>query len=270
LARSKDFKTWSEPKLVLSPDETDDLWCTRPQERTEFYNLSVFPHAGGYIGFPTVFRVESEVPRSATGPGQSRWNGPIDVEIASSADGEHWLRSWPRLNLIPQGAPGDFNGGAILGLAGAPVNTGTETWIYYSVLTTNHGGAMPPKRITIARADWRRDGFVSLDVGPEGGELQTRPVHFAVARLVINADVRHGALRAGIVELDGRAIEGLGLADCEPLQVDAISSEVHWKGGRRPPTDRAVRVQLEMANTRLFSIGSGGADAEHRTARPQP
>lgn len=256
LSRSMDFKTWSEPEVVLSPDEIDDTWATREGERTEFYNMSVFPHAGGYIGLPTVFRVEYQLPRGTTGPGQSTWAGPIDVEIASSVDGSKWQRAWPRQNLIPQGDPGTFNGGAILGLATAPVNYGKETWFYYTVLTTNHGGAMPPKRISIARAEWRRDGYVSLDAGPEGGKLETKPVQFGAAQLVVNADARLGSVRAAIVEVDGRAIEGLGLTDCEPLQADTVNGKMRWKSGRTPPTDRPVRVRLEMVSTRLYSLGS--------------
>ncbi len=256
LSRSRDFVTWSEPHLVLSPDEIDDLWVTRPGERTEFYNMSVFAHAGGFIGLPTVLRVEYQLPRSAVGKGQSPIAGPIDVEIASSLDGAHWQRSWPRSNVIPHGAPGTFNGGAILGLASSPVNAGKETWVYYTVLTTNHGGPMPPKRISIARADWRRDGFVSLDAGPEGGRLETKPLRLASARLVVNADARRGAVRAGLVEADGRAIAGLGLADSVPLTTDSISGLMRWKSGALPPADRPIRVLLELTSTRLFSLGT--------------
>jgi len=263
LSRSPDFKSWSKPEVVLSPDEIDDTWATRPGERTEFYNMSVFPHAGGYIGLPTVFRVEYELPRGSTGPGQSPWAGPIDVEIASSADGRQWQRAWPRLNLIPPGPPGTFNSGAILGLATAPVNYGDETWFYYTVLTTNHGGAMPPKRISIARAEWRRDGYVSLDAGPEGGRLETVPLRFGAPRLVLNADASRGAVRAAVVEADGRPIAGLGLDDCEPVSADSTRSLVRWKGGATPPTDRPVRVRLELISTRLYSLGS----VDHEDAR---
>lgn len=258
LSTSRDFRTWTSPRLVLSPDEADDLWTSRPEERTEFYNMSVFPHAGGFIGLPTIFRVEYELARGTTGPGQSRWNGPIDVEIASSADGFNWRRAWPRINLIPHGAPGEFNSGAILGLASAPVNYRDETWVYYTVLTTDHGGAMPPKRIAIARADWRRDGFVSLDIGPEGGDLQTKPLVFGAPCLVVNADASRGALRAAILEADGRPIEGLALTDCEPFASDSTSGVMKWNGGRQPPTDRPVWVVLQMHNCRIFSLRSGG------------
>jgi len=256
LSRSADFRQWSEPELVLSPDEIDDAWVTREGERTEFYNMSVFPHAAGYIGLPTVFRVEYELPRAQVGKGQSPWAGPIDVEIASSVDGREWRRAWPRMNLIPQGAPGTFNGGAILGLATAPVNFGDKSWFYYTVLTTNHGGPMPPKSISIARAEWRRDGYVSLDAGPEGGRLETVPLRFGVGQLIVNADASRGAVRAAIIEADGTPIAGLALADCEPMQADAVDAAMRWKSGATPPTDRPVKVVLELRSTRLFSLAS--------------
>lgn len=267
LSRSRDFSHWSEPELALSPDEIDDTWVTRPGERTEFYNMSVFPHAGGFIGLPTVFRVEYQMDRKLAGKGQSTWAGPIDVEIASSVDGACWRRSWPRSNIIPHGAPGTFNGGAILGLASSPVNAGKETWVYYTVLTTNHGGPMPPKRISIGRAAWRRDGFVSLDAGPEGGRLETKPLRLASPRLVINVDAQRGAVRVGMVEVDGRPIAGLSVADCEPLRSDSVVGAMRWKNGALPPTDRPVKVLLELTSARLFSIGTVDYTQDVRAAQ---
>jgi hypothetical protein len=267
LSRSRDFRNWSKPELVLSPDEIDDTWVTRPEERTEFYNMSVFPHAGGFIGLPTVFRVEYELKRSEVGKGQSTWAGPIDVEIASSADGARWIRAWPRASIIPPGEPGTFNGGAILGLASAPVNAGEQTWVYYTVLTTHHGGPMPPKRISIARADWRRDGFVSLDAGPSGGSLETKALRFSEPQLVLNIDAKHGSVRAAVVEADGRPVAGLGFDESVPAAGNAVATIARWRGDARIPTDRPVRVRLKLENARLYSLGS--ADYRRNPAEPK-
>ena len=46
LSRSLDFQEWTEPELVLAPDEIDDLWAAGPDQRTEFYIMSVFPSGG--------------------------------------------------------------------------------------------------------------------------------------------------------------------------------------------------------------------------------
>ena len=256
LARSRDFQTWTEPELVFTPDSEDDSWATRPGERTEVYNMSVYPHATGFLGLPLIFRVIGEHARDKVGPGQSPTDGPIDVQLATSADGRTWQRTWPRENIIPRGAPGTFDGGAILGVSSTPVHVGDETWVYYTALNTGHGAPMPPKRLTIGRAAWRRHGFVSLDAGPDGGRLETRPVRLAAANLIFNAAVQRGRLRVALREADGSPIAGFDLDDSETLAADATRWAARWTNGKPPPTDRPVRIVIEMTNARLFSISS--------------
>lgn len=256
LSRSLDFQQWSEPELVLAPDEADDAWVGRPRERTEIYNMSVLPHAAGFLGLPTMFRVMRETPRDQTAPGQSPVDGPIDVQLATSADGRTWKRLLPRVAVIPRGAPGSFDAGAILGVSSTAVHTDTETWVYYTAINTGHGAPMPPKRITIGRADWRRHGFVSLDAGPDGGRVETRPLQLAGPRLVVNADAAAGELRVALLEADGRPIAGYGSDDCEPLRSDATAFAVRWRGQVDLPRDRPVRVVLTLRNARLYSLSS--------------
>jgi len=248
LARSRDFQTWTEPELVFAPDAEDDAWASAPDQRTEVYNMSVFPHAAGFIGLPTMFRVTAaRRPKSELTPGQSPDDGPIDVQLATSADARTWHRTQPRLNVIPRGAPGSFDGGAILGVTSTCVHVGDETWVYYTGLTTTHGGPMPPKRLSIGRAEWRRHGFVSLDAGPNGGRVETKPVQLSTPTLVVNADASHGELRVALLEADGRPIYGGSV-----LRAD----NTRWRAFTNAPTDRPVRVVLELNNARLYSVSS--------------
>lgn len=254
LARSRDMQTWSQPELVFVPDAQDDAWVEAPTERTEVYNMSVYPHAGGLIGLPTIFRVMRERPREAIAPGQSPVDGPIDVEFATSVDGRTWQRTSRREVVIPRGVPGTFDAGAILGVASVPVHTARETWVYYTALTTGHGGPMPEKRIAIGRAEWRRHGFASLDSGPDGGLVVTRPLTLAGTSLIVNADASRGRLCVAVQEADGRAIRGLDFDDCTPLAADETGWTARWASGARPPTDRPVRIAVQMINASLFSL----------------
>jgi hypothetical protein len=252
LARSRDFQEWTEPELVFAPDEEDDAWCKKPHERTEVYNMSVFPHAAGFIGLPTIFRVTAaRRPKTELTAGQSPDDGPIDVQLATSADGRVWKRTQPRVNVIPRGVPGTFDGGSILGVSSTAVHVGDETWVYYTAMTTTHGGPMPPKRLTIGRAAWRRHGFVSLDAAGHG-RVETKPLRLGASSLVINADASRGELRVALLEADGRAIAGFGMEDSEPLRADAT----RWCAVAKAPTDRPLRVAVDMTNARLFSISS--------------
>jgi hypothetical protein len=216
----------------------------------------VYPHAGGYIGLAALFRRMSERPRDQLGPAQSPVDGPLDIQLAASADGVTWTRPWPRINLIPRGSPGTFDAGAILGVSSVPVHTERETWVYYTAVNTGHGAPMPPKTISIGRADWRLHGFASLDAGPEGGRLETVPLRLGHAGLVINADASRGRLRVALLEADGRAVPGYGLDDCVPLTSDETVWIARWMTRNTVPTDRPLRVAFELTAARLYSLSS--------------
>jgi hypothetical protein len=258
LSRSRDFETWSAPELVLVPDEADDEWTTSAEERTEIYDMAVYPHAAGFIGLPAMFRHCPQALQPADeAAGAVSADGPIDIQIVSSADGRTWRRSWPRIAVIPRGAPGTFDCGAILGVACAPVDTARETWVYYTAINSTHGAPVPPKRISIGRAEWRLHGFASLDAYVPTGRIETIALQITGPALVVNADASRGWLRVALLEADGRAVPGYGLGDCEPLTADATGWIARWRDKDGIPVDRPVRVVVEMSNAQLFSIASG-------------
>jgi hypothetical protein len=257
LARSRDFVTWSEAERVFVTDAYDHEWASQPDQRTDVYNMSVIPHAAGFVGFPAIFRITRTRQKSEIAAEQSGHDGPLDIQIATSRDGRIWQRATPRLPIIPRGGPGTFDGGALLGVTSTAVHTSTETWLYYTAINTGHGAPIPPKRLTIGRAEWRRHGFASLDAGPDGGRIETVPLRLSEPGLVLNADARRGQVAAALVAADGTALPGFSLADCEPLRTDATQWTVRWKSGQTVPTDRPVRVIIEFSNTALYSVGAG-------------
>jgi hypothetical protein len=161
--------------------------------------------------------------------------------------------------MIPRGAPGSFDGGAIFGVTSGTVEAGDETWLFYTALNTGHGAPIPPKRATIGRAAWRRHGFASLDAGPAGGLVETVPLRCATPGLILNADAARGEVRVALFEADGRPIAGRGLDDCEPLRADAVRRSVHWRGETTMPVDRPVRVRIALTNARLYSLTTADA-----------
>jgi hypothetical protein len=266
LARSRDFRHWSEAELVFAPDEADDDWPRRPSDRTEVYVMSVVAHAAGYMGFPAIFRhTPQELDGSPTAgggmlsreAGAVTGTGPLDIQLATSPDGVAWSRTWPRLAVIPRGPPGSYDGGAILNTASAPVDVGDQTWLYYTAISTGHGAPVPPKAISIGRADWRLHGYASLDAGPEGGEVRTKSITLGRSRLVVNADASRGELRVALLEADGRPIDGYALEQSEVLSSDATQWTARWRGRDAAPVDRPVQVLIAMYNARLYSLSSG-------------
>lgn len=202
LSVSKDMQNWSEPDLVMIADETDHEQARRLDGglHSEFYNMSAFPYAGQWIGMITVFR-RTGTPKIHKGRdwGQSPDDGPINVQLVHSRDGRKWERCSDRTPIIPLG-PEHYDSGSILGLCNAPVIVGDEIWMYYTAMTTTHGGYLPDKQMSIARAAWRIDGFVSLHAGNIEGIIETTPITTESGRLYINANVPKGKLQVEVLE----------------------------------------------------------------------
>lgn len=253
LSRSSDFENWSKSVPVLLADETDDQWVENDEQSTQFYNMSVYPHAGGFVGLATVFRVMQFGVRE---PGRSSNDGPIDVQMTTSTDGVNFRRTWPRINVIPRGAPGSFDGGAILGCTNTLLETNDETSVYYTGLTTGHGGPVGPKKLSIGRAAWRRSGFASLDADPVGGRVETKPLRLTHSTLVVNADAHRGELRVALLEADGRPIAGYELENSDVLRRDHTHWYASWDKSAEVPTDRPVRVVVEMTSSRLYALST--------------
>jgi hypothetical protein len=214
--------------------------------------MSVYPHAAGFLGLPAMFRVMAKT--KDVQPGQSPHDGPIDIQLATSSDGVKWNRTWPRMNVIPRGKPGSFDGGAILGVSSTAVDVGDHTWVYYTGLSATHGAPMGPKKLTIGRAEWRRHGFVSLDADPAGCRIETRPLRLGGGTLLINADATRGELRVCLLEADGRPITGFTAAQSDVLRSDATQWPARWDSGTPIPQDRDVRIVVEFSGASLYSV----------------
>lgn len=251
LATSGDMRSWSEPRLVMAPDERDDEQVREEGGvASEFYNMSAFPWGGQWLGLVTHFRYSGKPGES--GPGQSGDDGPIDVQLVHSRDGRSWSRCEDRSPVLPNG-PHGYDAGCILGVSNSPVVVDDEMWIYYSAITTTHGGYLPKKEISIARAAWRLDGWVSLDAGWEGGMVETVALNPAGSRLRVNADAARGELRVELLDDEGRILSGYGAEECESLREDGVDQAVRWKERKELPVGRPIRLRFLLQSARLFS-----------------
>ena len=251
LSVSTDMQDWSDPQLVMAPDRDDDEQ-TREIDGcfSQFYNMSAFPYGGQWLGLVTHFQYAG--PPTEVGPEQSRHDGPIDAQLVHSRDGRSWSRCEDRSPVIPNG-PHAYDAGCILGLANQPVVVGDEVWIYYTAITTTHGGYVPIKRITIARASWRLDGWVSLDAGPAVGTVETTDLHARGSRLQVNADAGGGELTVELADPSGASLPGYCHDDCDPVRIDGIRHIVRWGDRDRLPEGRPFRVRFRFRDASLYS-----------------
>jgi hypothetical protein len=88
------------------------------------------------------------------------------------------------------------------------------------------------------------------------GVLTTRPVVFSSPCLFVNANVRAGHLRVEILDADGTALRGYGLADCHPITGDSTRHPVTWAGRQdlAPLTGRSVRLRFHLGAGELYAF----------------
>jgi hypothetical protein len=253
LSTSQDMQNWSDPEPVMVTDEIDHKQARLREGGThsEFYNMSAFPYANQWLGLVTHFRRTGEP--SVKGPGQSSSEGPIDVQLVHSRDGRKWERCSDRSPVIPLG-PHPYDSGSILGVCNSPVIVGDEMWMYYTAMTTTHGGYLPDKMMSIARAAWRLDGMVSLWADDSTGVIETVPFIPEGRNLCVNADCRGGKFDVEVLDVNKKVIEGYSKNDCQHHKPDAVQQSIRWNEKKENlPSGRPICLRFFLEKGDLFS-----------------
>lgn len=267
---SQDFDEWSEPELVFQADDEDQELAreviarrlanpalqqtvvNHPEEHgVDVYNFSISRYESRYIGFASMFH---HVGRSVDGRNH---DGFHHVQLASSRDMYTWERQGERQPFIDSSPLG---GGAydtlqMLGPS-SPVRRDDELWFYYTgVKFRRPPQKWDPDYAAICLAVLRRDGFVSLGAGEEGGSLVTEPFTWEGERLCVNAVADDGAVTVELLDVDGRPVPGYGAEDATSLNEDSVRQAVVWGENSRLP-DRAngpIRLRVSLTNAEVYS-----------------
>jgi hypothetical protein len=178
--------------------------------------------------------------------------GIIDVQLVTSRDGRHWHRCSDRSPVIPLG-PHAYDAGSIFGLSNAPVMVGDEMWMYYTAVTTPHGGLPPDKEQSIALASWRIDGLVSLRANEKAGIIETDEFIPEGTHLFVNADVGKGRLMVEVTDSSGKVLEGFEKGACVIENQDAVKYPVRWKNEAALTAGVPVRLRFYLQNGDLYS-----------------
>jgi len=197
--------------------------------------------------------------RQALGrPELDRGSGTLETQLSVSRDGVHWKR-YPRPAYVGIGHHAGLDiKKAYIGHG--MVRRGSEIWQYYLGSEQYHSpfSKLPSTREAIFRVVQRLDGFVSVDTPYAGGTLTTRTLVFTGNRLVLNLDTdATGYAQVGLLDQQGRAIEGYGLEDCIYLNGDFIDAEVEWLEKGKDVSQLAgqpVQVVVRSRGTKLYSL----------------
>ncbi len=258
LSVSKDMTHWSEPQPVMVADELDNKAARKLKGGTysEFYNLSAFAYAGQWLGFATPFR-RVEPPSALFGNDEVNGHkrsatGILDVQLVHSRDGRHWHRCSDRSPVVPLG-PHAYDAGSIFGLCNSPVIVGDEMWMYYTAVTTPHGGVAPEKSQSIARAAWRLDGLASLQAKEKTGTVETHTFIPAGKSLFVNADVKGGKLSVEVLDAAGNVMAGYDKESSTIEKQDGVKLQIQWQGKKSLPAVAAMRLRFHLENGDLYS-----------------
>ncbi len=150
LMHSDDFRTWSEPQWILTPDLGDHAG-------THFYNQSAFVMAGRTLGFLNLYDVTT----------QTTW-----VELIESGDNLSWHRMPSRAHVLQPGVAGSYDcGGAYVGLA-EPILIGDEYRYYYYASADRHdeadAGGNLSRRPSLAFATFRQNRLIGQQTEGDG------------------------------------------------------------------------------------------------------
>ncbi len=257
LSISKDMQNWSEPYPVMVTDEIDHIEARKLEGGThsEFYNMSAFPYANQWLGMVTHFRRTGEPKKkifNTSGHRQSFDEGPIDVQLVHSRDGRNWERCSDRTPIIPLG-PYEYDSGSILGLCNSPVIVGDEMWMYYTAMTTPHGGYVPEKVMSIARASWKIDRLVSMQSKESKGLIETVPLLPDGKELYVNVNTKNGNLMVEVVDLNREVIPGYEMKNCKVIKVDSVKQKVIWNNNEKLPENKPFCIRFTLENGDLFS-----------------
>jgi hypothetical protein len=258
---SRDFKTWSEPKLVFSPDERDS-------GVTQSYGIDGFLVRGDLIvAFLRVLRDDlspegvppEAVASNAGGKSERRTNVGVEkgsgmgyTVLAWTRDGETWQRDRHTDKFFePDPRPGAWD--HAMSWVGSSVSVGDEVYLYYAGYRWGHKYRRSVDR-QLGVVKIGRDRFVAREAGQAAGIITTPTVTLLADTLMVNADAHGGAVRVQITTAGGEPIPGFRFQDCQPIATDSLCSPVEWKQPLSVLRGRSVRLEFSIKNARLFAF----------------
>lgn len=239
-AMSDDLEHWYDHQCILSADEKDG-----PTAQIE--RLLAWPYQDFYLGLALVMKNFTEERRR-----YSFMMGSIYNELCFSRDTVRWHRFEERAPFL-SAIPGVRSRGMILP-ADAPIEVEEELLFYYS--QTQHLHGQLPNFENFAVAKLMKDRFSSWAAGAEEGFVETRPLVCPGGRLRINADVREGDLRVGVILADGRHSVEHAAYRCNYIYGEQPSHTATWQrtADLEACKGQEVRLKFYLRNAEVFSF----------------
>jgi hypothetical protein len=248
LAKAKEFRSWTPPKLVLYPDSQDDADIS-------FYGSTYFPYPGRNDLHCQLVHVYHQV------------TDRMDTEIAVSRDGLIWTRP-ERKAIIPLGRTGSGDDSTIYSWGGGILELPDGMWgnmyggssrLHNAPIGTQWRGS-PEKPSEIRWARWKPHRFCGIEAKAEG-QFTIPRIEQTKNELRLNYTCGPGGwVKVELITstdppLDQKSIlPGFSFDDCEPLRGDSLDKVVTWKGrSDLSETCDALAVRIRMFQSKVFA-----------------
>lgn len=220
---------------------------------TQLYNLDAVAYESLMLGVFAIFEGPPNEVSEKTGIPKI-----TNLMLGFSRDGISWNRPDRTPFLSCSRIPRTWNRGYLHSSGGVCLVVGDELHFYFgafSGISPRLGQHMYAGGST-GLATLRRDGFASMDSGPEGGTLTTRAVAFNGQYLFVNADAHLGELKVEVLGRNGASFPQFELEHCQPLRSDSTCHRVAWKRTKNLASlqGHPVAFRFHAANAKLYSF----------------
>ena len=250
-----------EEPLLWTGADSADLPRDDLQVACQLYNLDCVAYESILLGTFIIWRGDyrfdskTEAAKQQEQLGRPKQNAAC---LGFSRDGFNWYRPDRRVFLPKSENPGAWNWGNSQTAGKSPLIVGDKLYFYVS----GKGGPRVDSGSRYYRhgstgvAFLRRDGFASMDAGPDGGTLTTRPVTFQGKHMFVNVNNPHGSLRVEVVDERGQPIEPFTLDNCMAVTADKTLHPIAWQGASdlAALADTPVRFRFHLVNGELYSF----------------
>lgn len=231
LSRTKDFKTFTTPELMMEADAMD-----LPLQET--YGLYGFPYKDQYVGIMTMYTTEPSDTWKYFG-------GYIDGQLCYSTNGAHWMRTL-REPFIKREAP---YGGMIF-TSDMLIDKDGSVLLYASGTEKVHGQFKGSDGADMFVYRLREDGFMALCAEGDG-RVRTRET---LLKGGFDINIQAEKATCALFWQNGAPIEGFGHEDCEPFCGDCTHWAPKFKGDLSALQGKIVLIEVKLNHGKIYAI----------------
>ncbi len=271
---SKDLVAFSEPQVVMEPDEHDPIMDGVAV--MDFHSPAVMKYTAAsdaYILYNHPFLhyqdwfVADDLSRYAIQGGVMNC-GTMDIRTAASRDGIKW-EQYDRQPVIRLDIKGGTDGPLLWPVYGMIFHE-DEIWVYY---IANPCQNILAKGLTfqsvMSRVVFRKDGFTGVEADYTGGEFTTPVLTYGGNELHLNVETSAtGLVRVEIQDESGKPVPGFSLDECDRIHTtNSIKRAVSWRKGHSDIGNmigRSVRLRFELRyGAKLYAFQTAPAERTH-------